>query len=82
MSFAIECYFNERVSKAIDALRDKLITAGVSIDLGTSPHVSQAIYEDLDIEKLQADLNLFARKIGSRIARSVLGLICPGWNKP
>jgi len=56
-------YLDTESSKQIDQIRHQLELKGISIDKGTKPHVTLAIYEDLEIESFSEELRCFASNI-------------------
>ncbi|KPU26288.1 hypothetical protein TR13x_10765 [Caloranaerobacter sp. TR13] len=62
MPYAIELYVDTESSKTIDEICNKLASEGISIDKGTKPHISLAIYEDIPIESFKKELQMFSYK--------------------
>jgi len=62
MNHAIELYFDESATRQIDIVREQLIASGVPIDAGTRPHISLALYEDLNQNELIEQVSSFAKR--------------------
>lgn len=60
MPYAVELYFDMESTKKIEDIRTKLKENGIGVDEGTKPHVSIAIYENLDIETFRIKLQKFS----------------------
>ncbi len=63
MGFAVELYFNPELEAALRRLRERLTRAGVTptLDaLGDRPHVSLAVFDDVDVARLTPELAAFA----------------------
>jgi len=63
MPYAIELYLDDSSSKKINDIRNKLLSNNITIDEGTDPHISLAIYEDIPVEMFSNELKTFAKKI-------------------
>ncbi len=63
MPYAVELYLDNESAEKVDKIRNKLATEGISIDKGAKPHISLAIFEDIEIESFVRELQMFARKI-------------------
>ncbi|MPM63349.1 hypothetical protein SDC9_110229 [bioreactor metagenome] len=61
MNHAVELYFDESATRQINAVREQLSANGVPIDAGTRPHISLALYEDLNQYELIERVSSFAR---------------------
>jgi 2'-5' RNA ligase len=62
MNYAIELYFDDTSSNQIENFRQNLKTKGVTIDSGTLPHISLAIYLEPNIEQLTKSIIDFAKQ--------------------
>lgn len=60
MNHAIELYFDKASTQQIDALRHRLVAHGIPIDAGTRPHISLALYQDLNEPTLIDSVRTFA----------------------
>lgn len=62
MNHAIELYFDEAATRQINTVREHLAASGVPIDVGTRPHVSLALYENLNQQELIERVSTFAKR--------------------
>ncbi|MEA5079103.1 MAG: 2'-5' RNA ligase family protein [Anaerolineaceae bacterium] len=62
MNHAVELYFDESATRQINIVREHLAASGVPIDAGTRPHISLALYEDLNQQKLIRQVSSFAKR--------------------
>lgn len=65
MPHAVELYFDSESTKRIERLRTVLKTEGIPVDEGTSPHISLALYHDLQITQFHKELESYARTLKS-----------------
>lgn len=63
MQYAIELYFDDEGTKKVNKIRNELIKNGLIIDEGTNPHVTLAIFKDLDIKNLIDELKEFTKDL-------------------
>lgn len=64
MGFAVELYFDPQTEARVRGLWQTLASQGVNsyqIDVGARPHISLAVFTDLDPERLRADMEDFGR---------------------
>ena len=76
MSFAVQLYFDPESDKAIRSLWEAIASTGIPFplrDSGNRPHVSLAIYEQIDVSVCTSLLNSFAQMY-SPFALSVASL--------
>jgi len=63
MGFAVEMYFDEKTEKALRDLRRVLTDAGVRPvldEMGDRPHISLAVFSQVDVEELLEEVEKFA----------------------
>ena len=63
MGFAVELYFDERTEKALRDLRKVLSDAGIQPvldEIGDRPHISLAVFSQVDVDELLEELETFA----------------------
>jgi 2'-5' RNA ligase len=65
MPYAIELYLDKKSAEKVRSMRTKLRESGVNIDEGTKPHVSLAIYQELNIRVFRPRLQDFSKQKGS-----------------
>lgn len=65
MPYAIELYLDEESAKRVNLIRHNLKLAGIPIDQGTKPHITLAIYENIEMKVFSNELQMFADKIRS-----------------
>ncbi len=65
MSFAVECYLDDTASEKINAFRDIFRENNITVDEGTSPHISLAIYEETNQDLFQAGIKKFSETFSS-----------------
>ncbi len=65
MSYAIECYFDDKSNKNIDKIRSQFSSNDINVDNGTRPHISLAIYDTLPINSFQNRFREFPLKMES-----------------
>lgn len=66
MGYAVELYFNSQIEKRVRDLRHTLVEQGISSTLdklGDRPHVSLAVFSDVDFDKLASLAEKFANEI-------------------
>lgn len=61
MPYAIELYFDDKSTMEVEEIWSKLRERNISLDEGTNPHISLAIYEDIDVEYFKEKLQVFAK---------------------
>lgn len=61
MNHAVELYFDDTGTRQINIVREQLSASGVSIDAGTRPHISLALYENLNQHELIERVSVFAK---------------------
>jgi RimJ/RimL family protein N-acetyltransferase len=78
MGFAVEMYLDAEAETRVLTLWDALARAGVTCylpDIGSRPHISLAVFSEVDADYLQADLADFAhRTLRIPITLSTVGL--------
>lgn len=75
MNYAIELYFDENSSKKIDDIRQLLSANGVTTDRGAKPHISLAIYSEIDKNALIDKVRNFAeQKIELSLTFTYIGI--------
>src|SRR4051812_5977590 len=65
MGFAVEMYFDEKTEKALRDLRKVLSEAGVRPvldEIGDRPHISLAVFSQIDVDVMLEELDGFARE--------------------
>jgi 2'-5' RNA ligase len=65
MGFAVEMYFDEKTEKALRDLRKVLSEAGVKPvldEIGDRPHISLAVFSQVDVDVLLEELEGFAKE--------------------
>ena len=65
MSYAVECYLDDAASETINALRTLFKKNKITIDEGTSPHISLAIYDEIDPELFSERIKDFSEVFSS-----------------
>jgi len=63
MGFAVEMYFDEKTEKSLRELRKVLADAGVRPvldEMGDRPHISLAVFSQVDVEELLEEVEKFA----------------------
>jgi len=63
MAFAVELYFDPDAQARVHDLYTSLASRGITsylLDIGTTPHLSLAVFDDLEPEHLNAELRAFA----------------------
>ncbi|MCF7793354.1 MAG: 2'-5' RNA ligase family protein [Candidatus Cloacimonetes bacterium] len=63
MPFAIELYFDQQSTATLIDLRTKFLLAGLPVDEDTLPHISLAIYDQLDLYDYIKRLKKYAASI-------------------
>jgi 2'-5' RNA ligase len=64
MRCAVEMYFDTRTEARVRTLRQKLVQAGLPVRLdamGERPHISLAVFDQLNVERLRPLLRRYAR---------------------
>jgi 2'-5' RNA ligase len=62
MNYAIELYFDEESSRRIDTIRYLLESNNVTVDVGTLPHISLAIFTNVDGNGLIEEITSFSKR--------------------
>jgi 2'-5' RNA ligase len=62
MPYAIELYLDNESGEKVQLIRDKLKEKGINVDEGARPHVSLAIYQDLNLQVFEKQLGEFAKQ--------------------
>lgn len=65
MSFAVECYLDKSSTEKVNAFMNLFRENNITVDEGTSPHISLAIYEKTDRDLFQAKLKEFSARSSS-----------------
>jgi len=63
MGFAVEMYFDEKTEKTLRDLRKTLSDAGIRPvldEIGDRPHISLAVFSQVDVDELSVELEKFA----------------------
>ncbi|MTI47934.1 2'-5' RNA ligase family protein [Sporosalibacterium faouarense] len=63
MPYSIELYFDKRSTEKIIKIRREFHKQGISIENVGQPHITLAIYEDLDLEKYKEELKAYSQEI-------------------
>jgi 2'-5' RNA ligase len=75
MNYAIELYFDDESSKRIDSIRHLLESNNVPVDVGTIPHISLAIFSDVNENGLIREITNFSkREMNLHLELSSLGI--------
>lgn len=75
MNYAIELYFDDISSTKVDSIRHLLRSNNVTVDFGTMPHISLAIFSDVDENDLVEEITNFSkREIDLHLDLSYLGI--------
>ena len=61
MPYAVMLFFDEESTVRLENIREALRLRGVEVDEAAKPHISLAIYHDLDVADLRVRLEKFAR---------------------
>lgn len=72
MPYTTELYLDDESAERVDEVRNKLVSESISIDEGTKPHISLAIYEDINIESFVKELQIFASKLKHVMGRIMM----------
>ena len=62
MNYAIELYFDDVASMKIEGIRQHLRLSGITVDEGAKPHMSLAIYSEVDEKYLIEKIRKFAER--------------------
>ncbi len=75
MNYAVELYFDSESSEKIQKIRDAFIIDNISIDMGTKPHITLAIYSNIELKRLIKKIKEFSKiKIDLSFQLSNIGI--------